>query len=78
MIAARLTLFATLALLLTAGCSHDPLRPAHGSRSSLQDWVDTELAPYVSQQLGQHPRFKGEPVIICVSMEMIYSRTLTA
>ena len=64
MIAARLTLFATLALLLTAGCSHDPLRPAHGSRSSLQDWVDTELAPYVSQQLGQHPRFKGEPVII--------------
>ena len=64
MIATRLSLFAILALLLTAGCSHDPLRPAHGSQSSLQDWVDTELAPYVAQQLGQHPRFKGEPVII--------------
>ena len=63
MSAARLTLFAILYLLLTAGCSHDPLRP-HGSSSSLQHWVDTELAPYVAQQLGQHPRFMGEPVII--------------
>jgi hypothetical protein len=26
--------------------------------------VDNELAPYVSQQFGQHPRFKGEPVIV--------------
>ncbi len=63
MFAARLTLLALMALMLTAGCSHDPLRP-HGSSTSLQDWVDTELAPYVAQQLGQHPRFKGEPVII--------------
>ena len=63
MFAARLTLFAIMVLLLMAGCSHDPLRP-HGSSSSLQDWVDTELAPYVAQQLGQHPRFKSEPVII--------------
>ncbi len=64
MFVARLTLFAIMTLLLAAGCSHDPLRPAHGSSSSLQAWVDTELAPYVAQQLGQHPRFKGEPVII--------------
>ena len=64
MSATRLTLFAILCLLLAAGCSHDPMRAAHGSSSSLQDWVDIELAPYVAQQLGQHPRFKGEPVII--------------
>ncbi len=64
MIAWRYTLFAFLVLLLTAGCSQTPLRSADGTVSSLQDWVATELAPYVSQQLGQHPRFKGEPVII--------------
>jgi hypothetical protein len=59
----RHTLFALLVLLLTAGCSQTPLRSGDGA-VSLQDWIDTELAPYVSQQLGQHPRFKGEPVII--------------
>ena len=64
MIAARHTLFTLLVLLLAAGCSQQPLRSGHAAASSLQDWVDTELAPYVSQQLGQHPRFKGEPVII--------------
>jgi hypothetical protein len=63
MFAARLTLLVILGLLLTAGCSHDPLRPQEPS-SSLQGWVNSELAPYVAQQLGQHPRFKGEPVII--------------
>ncbi|MEN8106597.1 MAG: hypothetical protein ABFS22_01165 [Pseudomonadota bacterium] len=64
MITRRHALIALLLLLLTAGCSQNPLRPVHGTPSTLQDWVDTELAPYVSQQLGQHPRFKGEPVII--------------
>ena len=64
MTAARLTLLAITGLLLTVACSHYPLYPTAGSQSSLQGWVDTELAPYVAQQLGQHPRFKGEPVII--------------
>jgi hypothetical protein len=62
--ATRLILFTALILLLVTGCSHDPLRFAQGDVSSLQAWVDTDLAPYVAQQLGQHPRFKGEPVII--------------
>ena len=64
MIAGRHTLFLLLVLLLTAGCSQQPLRSNHDTGSSLQDWIDTELAPYVSQQLGQHPRFKGEPVLV--------------
>lgn len=64
MLAGRQILVVILALLLAAGCSHDALRPAPASQSSLQVWVDTELAPYVAQQFGQHPRFKGEPVII--------------
>jgi hypothetical protein len=63
-ITGRYTLLSLLILLLTAGCSQTPLRSADGTTSSLQDWVATELAPYVSEQLGQHPRFKGEPVII--------------
>jgi len=58
------TLFALLLLLLVAGCSQNPLRFEEITGPSLQDWVETELAPYVAQQLGQHPRFKGEPVII--------------
>jgi hypothetical protein len=64
MLAGPHTLFALLVLLLAAGCSQNPLRFEDNTGSSLQDWVDTELAPYVSQQLGQHPRFKGEPVIV--------------
>ena len=64
MIAARHTLFALQVLLLATGCSQNPLRSEHKAESSLQDWVGNELAPYVAQQLSQHPRFKGEPVIV--------------
>jgi len=63
-ISGRHTNIALLVLLLAAGCSQQPLRSGYSTESSRQDWVDTELAPYISQQLGQHPRFKGEPVII--------------
>jgi hypothetical protein len=35
--------------------------------SELDSWVDTVLAPYLIEQLGSHPRFKGEPVML-VSM----------
>ena len=55
---------ALLGLLLAAGCSQHAVRPSHGEASSLHQWVDRELAPWVAQQLGQHPRFRGEPVII--------------
>jgi hypothetical protein len=62
MLTARHILIALL--LLIAGCSHNPLHSSDNSASSLQHWVDTDLAPYVSEQFGQHPRFKGEPVIV--------------
>jgi hypothetical protein len=64
MIAANHTLYVLLVLLLAAGCSQHSMRSLQGPGSSLQVWVDTHLAPYVSRQLGQHPRFRGEPVII--------------
>jgi hypothetical protein len=64
MIAGHHSLFALLVLLLAAGCSQHSLRSVYSTEPSLHDWVESELAPYVSQQLGQHPRFRGEPVII--------------
>ena len=58
------TLLVTLGALLAVGCAQHPTRPAQGEDSSLQRWLDAELAPYLAQQLGQHPRFKGESVIL--------------
>ncbi len=59
-----LTLLVTLAALLSAGCAQRPTRQAQGEDSSLQRWLDAELAPYLTQQLGQHPRFRDETVIL--------------
>jgi hypothetical protein len=64
MIGTHYILPALLGLLLVAGCSQHVVRTPHGESSSLHQWVDGELAPWVAQQLGQHPRFRGEPVII--------------
>ena len=58
------TLLVTLGALLAAACAQQPTRPTRGEDSSLQRWLDTELAPYLAKQLGQHPRFKGETVIL--------------
>jgi hypothetical protein len=48
-----------------AGCatSAGPRVDATAS-SELLGWVDTELAPYLVEQLSRHPRFKGEPVLL--------------
>jgi hypothetical protein len=54
----------TLVALLASGCAHQPARLARSEGSNLQHWVDSELAPYLVEQLGEHPRFKGEPVIL--------------
>jgi hypothetical protein len=53
-------------LSLAAGCAHSPYYslPVAGSEPALQDWVADELAPELARQLGEHPRFKGEPVIL--------------
>jgi len=59
-----LSLLVTLGALLATGCAQHPIRPGQGTDSSLQRWLDAELAPYLAEQLGQHPRFKGESVIL--------------
>lgn len=58
------TLFVTLGALVSVGCAQHSTRPAQGEDSSLQRWLGAELAPYLAEQLGQHPRFKGEPVML--------------
>lgn len=32
--------------------------------NSLDEWLDETLIPYVRQQFGQHPRFKGQPLLL--------------
>ena len=53
-------------LSLAGGCAHSPYYslPVAGSEPALQDWVAEELAPELARQLGEHPRFKGESVIL--------------
>ena len=36
--------------------------PASGS--SLDTWLEDTLIPYLLQQLSQHPRFKGQPILL--------------
>jgi hypothetical protein len=55
-----------LGLALVAGCAQGPTRsgPAQGNGAGLQRWVAGELAPYLAVQLSEHPRFKGETVVL--------------
>ena len=58
------TLPVILGALLLVGCAQYPTRDTQGNDSSLQRWLDAELAPYLAKQLSEHPRFKGESVIL--------------
>jgi hypothetical protein len=55
---------ALLGLLLATGCAHQPYQPAPGNDSALQRWVQSELVPYLAQQLGEHPRFRSETLLL--------------
>ena len=39
---------------------------AEAAERNLDRWFDSELVPYVSSQLIEHPRFKGESVMFVV------------
>lgn len=62
-------LFCCVATLTASGCatigksSSGPL----GGRLSLEQWVDREAVPYLIRELGDNPRFKGQPFLL-VSM----------
>jgi hypothetical protein len=53
-----------LLLVLVAGCAQGPIRSGSAQGHGLQAWVAGELAPYLAVQLSEHPRFKGQPVIL--------------
>ncbi len=60
---------ALLAAVMLAGCASTGTQPSHvaDEDAGLYAWVDEELAPYLMDQLGRQPRFRGEPVLL-VSM----------
>ena len=37
---------------------------AHSVDSSLNLWLEKDAIPYLRQQFGQHPRFKGQPILL--------------
>lgn len=59
-----LRLLLTMGAMFLTACAEQPTRPVQGEASSLQHWLSDELAPYLAEQLGQHPRFKGESLIL--------------
>ena len=66
----KVKMLPVIALCICMGlsaCAHhqmardiDPLSDAN----SLDSWLEDTLIPYLVQQLGRHPRFKGQPVIL--------------
>ena len=65
----RLTvIFAVLAFSACAGNQvKRSMDPEAGARS-LDNWLEDSLIPYLLQQFGEHPRFKGQPILL-VSMQ---------
>ncbi|MCP4996493.1 MAG: hypothetical protein GY934_22360 [Gammaproteobacteria bacterium] len=59
-------LIISLFSILIVGCQHQPQRNKVDSEadSGLNQWVENQLVPYVTTQLSQHSRFKGESVIL--------------
>jgi len=55
---------------LTSGCATVPKTDNREmiKEISLNDWVNQTAIPYLTKELGNHPRFKGEPFLI-VSMD---------
>ena len=58
------SLILVLFTMLLCACVHEPIIELSPGDSALQRWVNSDLAPYLSEQLSEHPRFKGEPVIL--------------
>ena len=62
-----LSMIALYIVLGLSGCAGTHLQAAGDSRTatpSLDTWLEDTLIPYLVNQLGQHPRFKGQPVLL--------------
>ncbi len=56
--------------LVFSGCAGNQVKGGVGPKAdalSLDHWLEDTLIPYLLQQFGQHPRFKGQPILL-VSM----------
>ena len=66
----KVKLLLAVALCIYMGlsaCSHNDMVRHKDPRSdlpSLDIWLDDTLIPYLVMQLGRHPRFKGQPVLL--------------
>ena len=50
-----------------AACAGNQVKHGVGpgiDESALDTWLDETLIPYLVQQFGQHPRFKGQPIML--------------
>ena len=52
-----------LFLVALCSCSTPSLRRDADSEA-LRQWVEADLGPYLVAQLGDHPRFKGAPILV--------------
>lgn len=65
----RLPASLLLVVLVTAltACASPPEKRFNAgdeTDAGLNRWIDDELGPYLTSQLSQHPRFKGEPLLV--------------
>ena len=66
----KIRMLPAVALCICMGlsaCSHYYMGRDNNPRSevpSLDIWLDDTLIPYLVLQLGRHPRFKGQPVLL--------------
>ena len=61
-----------LLIFLFMGCAatlpEPKMDPAPESSVKLRAWVEDDLLPYLVEQLGKHPKFKGQPFIGCLKV----------
>ena len=58
----RTAVFCLFTVALCACSAHAPRFRADDD--SLRRWVEKDLGPYLVEQLGRHPRFKGAPILV--------------
>lgn len=63
-----MVLYIVLGLFACAGTHIQTAGESPTLKPSLDTWLEETLIPYLVNQLGQHPRFKGQPVLL-VSMQ---------
>ncbi|CCK80700.1 hypothetical protein [Desulfobacula toluolica] len=67
---AEYRVIALMTFIMLSGIGCTSLTTGNNSMDRMQSsiplftWVDRELAPYIAQKMGKHPKFKGEPFFI--------------